>query len=208
MDITISSVFETFKRKRCIVINGFKLTESNVLRDKSVRFRCCNKKCSASVVVDSACQRVIETNGTVHNHDAYTTEEIAAQTVKVSLKRKASENMKEKPSSMIRRELNKNEGANSGIVNSELPLMRKVIYRSRNKRRLFKKPKNLQESCEVLFENQSNILSSNEKFCHVDEDKSIILFTCAANLLLLSTCASLFGDGTFSYAPSFCVINV
>lgn len=202
MDVVVSSVFKTFRGKTCVVINSFKLTESNVLKNGNTRFRCCNKKCSASVVLDNTLKRVIEVSEAPHNHAAYSEEELAVQKMKVSLKRKAVESIKEKPTSMIRRELIENEGESaSKVENSQVPLMRKVVYRARKKEQPAPSPKNLQEALQQLSDRQAQILTNGEQFCHVNSKKSMVIFTCSDNLLLLSKCSTVFGDGTFSFSP-------
>lgn len=202
MDVTISSVFKTFRGKRCIVVDSFKLTESNVIRNGFIRFRCANKKCSVSILTDSDVKSVIECNSATHNHSAYTEQEIASQKMKVSVKRKAVESIKEKPTSIIRRELMEKDKENcSEVENSEISLMRRVIYRERKKAQPASTPKTLQEASEQLYNLQSAILTRNEQFCHVNEDRSMIIFTCKDNLTLLKNCACAFGDGTFRCAP-------
>lgn len=204
MDLSVSSVFETFRGKKCVVIDNFKLTESNVLSDGNVRFRCCNKKCSASVLLDSTFQFIIEWSKSYHNHEAYTPEELLSQKMKVSVKRKAVDSIKEKPTSIIRRKLTENSEENEhSVLNHEIVLFRRAIYRARKKEQPAKSPRNLEEARDQLFDLQGTYLTCKEQFCHVNTDKTMIIFTCSKNLMLLCNAPRVFGDGTFSYAPKY-----
>ncbi|XP_072161393.1 uncharacterized protein [Bemisia tabaci] len=199
MDIEISSVFRTFRGKRCVIIELYKLTESNVLQSGNIRFRCANKKCGASVLVDETVKKVIQPSAVEHNHEPYTSEEITKQKFKVSVKRKAAENLIEKPSKIIRRELLL-DGA-CELSNLELPGIRKMMYKERKKSLPAPIPKSRQEAYCQLYDLQRKILVKGQQFCFVNAAKNMVILTCESNLKLMQVSELFFGDGTFSYAP-------
>jgi hypothetical protein len=59
MDLKIEHILTTKKGKRCIVIEQFKYTESNILQNKTIRFRCTNKKCKVRVLIDSHLKNIL-----------------------------------------------------------------------------------------------------------------------------------------------------
>lgn len=56
MDIQVAHVFETRRGKKCIDIDSYKFREYRTLKSGDTNFRCTNKKCSASVVVNKSNQ--------------------------------------------------------------------------------------------------------------------------------------------------------
>lgn len=208
MDVSISKVFSTFRGKRSIVIDNFKLRESNILQNGCIRFRCTVRKCGYTVLTDESCKRVLIESAVMHtDHKKYSDEDIAKQEFKVSLKRKATESVSEKPSKMIRKAVQNSEEL-CAFNNKELPGLRKMINKARKKRLPAPIPKSHKEAVEQLYNLQEKITvrvknGVKEQFCFVNDEKNMIIFTCAANLTLLQESDDVFGDGTFSYAPKF-----
>lgn len=56
------AVYETCREKHSIGVDNFKFTQSNILKEGSKTFRCSNKKCGASLLVDSALKCVLQSN--------------------------------------------------------------------------------------------------------------------------------------------------
>ena len=66
--------------------------------------------CGYTVITDDSCKRILEVSKVEHtNHKKYSDEEIAKQQFKVRIKRKAVENLTEKPSKIIRKSLKNSE---------------------------------------------------------------------------------------------------
>ncbi|XP_018899666.2 uncharacterized protein [Bemisia tabaci] len=173
MDTQISAKYVTNRGKTCLSINNYKLTESRKLKDGDFRFRCANRSCTFSVLVDAAMGKVTKCSKTRHNHEPYSNSDIQKQQLRVSLKRKALGSGNDKPSKLIRRALMNSETL-VDIDSEELRGLRKIIYRQRKKTMSAAIPKSRDEAIDQLHSQQETILARDQQFCLVNDSKTSI----------------------------------
>jgi len=98
---------ETRRGKKSAVIANYRFREYRTLADGHMHFRCCNKKCKASVHLRSN-GTSLESKG-VHNHLPYDDHHVKREEVRTCLKRKAEDEPHTKPNKLVRREVGRTE---------------------------------------------------------------------------------------------------
>ena len=195
--------YETSKENVCIVIDKYKFVLSNCLNNGKKRFRCANKKCSVSVLVDESVQTVLESNGKEHNHESVSQDQILKESIAARIKRKTVEDLVTPPCKIIRSEVmleEDKENSDVTLPHSCVSDFRQAVYRVRNKA-YPNLPETAKEAYEQLFNMQESIKNKGEQFCFVNKAKNMVIFTTRENLLLLQNSKDIFGDGTFLFAP-------
>lgn len=143
MDVDISNVFETRRGKRCFNIGNYKFSEFRISKSGDACFRCTNKKCSVSVVVNGLNKIVKVTNA--HNHEEYSDHTMTREIVRSTLKRSAEKDLHAKPNKLIRRELQNTRDFTAKLQHNDVKLLRRSMYESR-KKHLPKLPKSSDDS--------------------------------------------------------------
>jgi len=132
MDLKIQKKFQTEKGKPCILVDGYKYREFNVLKKcGSIRYRCTNKNCSASLLVNNDVTVVISMLND-HNHNVIADNIVGRQIINSRIKRKCENDLLTRPNKIIRAELQNSEN-DIELVNSDLRLWRKSMYDFRRK---------------------------------------------------------------------------
>jgi len=88
LDLKTEHILTTKRGKIYIVIEQFKYTESNILQNETIRFRCTNKKCKVSVLIDSHLKNILEMTIHKHNHEPSTKRSLAIDIIRSSSKKK------------------------------------------------------------------------------------------------------------------------
>lgn len=60
MDIRIENIFQTKRGNTCITVDTFKLSKCNVLMNSNIRFRCTNRSCNVTIIVNDKLNEIIE----------------------------------------------------------------------------------------------------------------------------------------------------
>ncbi|KAE9521938.1 hypothetical protein AGLY_017672 [Aphis glycines] len=179
--------FITSKRgKKMILINGFKFNFSyKSVQTNISRYRYFVKTCTAIIYVDyenvlisKTFQNVLEhkCNGPCSNVDR--------QKVTSACKRKAVDDINEKPQKIILNEIQLNNSVSNFTVN-DVSAIRQSIYRARK-------------------HNTDTSTSNGEEFLLInDQNTNIIIFSCETNLIFLCQSHTIFVDGTFEYCPKY-----
>lgn len=130
MDLKIEHILTTKRGKRCIVIEQYKYTESNILQNETIQFRCTNKKCKVSVLIDKSVKNILEMTTHLHTHEPSTKRSLTVDIIRSSSKKKATEQTHEKPNKIIRKELLVDKSGLQDELNySDINLIRRSIYR-------------------------------------------------------------------------------
>jgi hypothetical protein len=143
---------------------------------------------------------VIECNEN-HSHQAKDgVSTLNRQTLGNCLKRRAMDNICEKPMQLIDKELNK-EHVDTLTVN-DVHLMRENIYNGR-KQVLPKIPSSIQEVHDTL--NAVKILTNQDELFMLNNDlvENYVVFSCTSNLVFLSQLSTVYIAGTFKCCPKF-----
>ena len=179
------------------VINGYKFRLHKLLADDIQRWVCTKKSCKAYMKIDESGDTA-ESN-LEHNHSRDCASMLMRQKVANACKRKASDDIFERPSKIMRKEMT--SAALEVLTESDRQQIRKSIHNARARLRP-KLPKTLPELHEALevYETKTKL---EEEFLLVNDNmENILMFSTAKNLKFLSTCEDLLMDGTFYAVPT------
>lgn len=186
--------------QKLIVVNKFKFYRVYVTQE-GVRWRCVNKACKAKIYVDES-ETILLREEEFHNHEAEKEDIQLRKAVSNKVKRKAVEDIYERPSKLIHSELKTNSQAISHIKTSDIYRIRKCIYNARRKQ-YPALPKTNKEVHDIL-ETICVVTAKNEQFLlENNREHNIIIFSCPTNLKALCSSTSIYVDGTFNYCPKY-----
>lgn len=105
------------------------------MKNGSFRFRCTNKKCAESVLLNSTIDKILSfPNNNTHNHESTTDHNLAVRCVRTAVKRKAEKDLHARPNKIIRKEIqDTNLVFKEVIVHNDFKLLRESAYRIRRK---------------------------------------------------------------------------
>ncbi|KAE9538011.1 hypothetical protein AGLY_005983 [Aphis glycines] len=180
------------KGGRCLLLDGFKYRKYKVNISGNVVWRCYIKNCTSTVTTCSKLKNILKINNT-HKHEQVETVKIQIQEVRNVCKRKACDDIHERPRKIIRKEVSSIEN-NEVIGSNDVNLIRKSIYNERRKL-LPTLPKSLEDA--LNFVSNSDILTcQNEKMTFVYKQDEIIIVTCKKNIeFLCNHCDEYLADG-------------
>lgn len=137
-----------------------------------------------------------------HNHEKDEHNIMVRQVIRNSVKRKAQDDVCERPLKLIYNEL---KTTNTDTLNkTDMNCFRKSIYLARRSQ-LPTRPANIQNVHEVLDSLEIKTYD-NEPFLMVNDHKlNIIMFSCEKNLNTLCSLKTMYVDGTFKYCTKFFV---
>lgn len=175
------------------VINGYKLRFYRHLSNNIDKWVCTKKNCTAYLKYNE--DILIEENLN-HNHDSDSYNTLERQKLTNNLKRKAIEDICQRPSKMIHTEVLKEKSEN--ISTDDVTRMRKCIHHARMKVH----PK-LPKTLEALQESVPSFLEKKNWMYINDKNSNILSLTTEQNLNFMKECDTLYMDGTFSSVPVF-----
>lgn len=183
-----------------LVVNGHKFRYINQRTDGNVRWRCCKKQCTATLLMTT--DNSILKNTGEHNHLVDSVQKVDRQVIRENCKRKATNYISTRPIKIIRNELM--NYVSTSLDHNDIILVRKAMYYERRKN-FPTFPTSLEDSITQLKElqNEDFLMIRGKKFIHLPDDCSFVCITTEENLLCLTSCANIFADGTFDYAPKF-----
>lgn len=173
-----------------------------VLQDGKGVWRCIQKRCSARCKsFDKDPEAGIAWARLEHTHDQDSQASIERQQIRTVCKRKAVDDISERPSKIILTELtNRPDGE---LVPKDVKAVRQSIYRERRKLQP-KLPTCRAEVHEALRDRNITSNDGEEMLQFNNERTGIILFTTLKNLqFLCQDDVEVFGDGTFEFCPKF-----
>ena len=122
-------ITEANRGNKCLISEDFRYRFHKTLKNGNESWRCSNKSCKATLKTDGENLMVVETNGE-HCHES-DKRKCERQQLRVSLKRKAAEDVTSRPAKLIRTELQSSD--NQSIQTSDLKLLQLAIYRERRR---------------------------------------------------------------------------
>lgn len=184
--------------RELLLVNNFKFYRSKVLQTDEVYWRCVQRTCKANVF--TVRNNLIVRSNLTHNHNI-DVKKLNRQLITTSCKRAASEDLAEKPSKIIRRELREN--LPTTITTTDVDYIRKNLYNARRKHLPYALPSSAEELHTILSKLDIKT-NRNENFLFINDDKeNIVAFSCATNLRILCNIETVYVDGTFTYCPKF-----
>lgn len=187
--------------KLLLVMESFTFSKDKVLKSGEVSWRCCKRSCKVRVYTLGP-DNVFSRKQGVHDHemdDSVLNRKILAN----SCKRKAQEDITERPSKIICQALSSN--LPETLTTTDVNYVRKIIYNHRQKVLPGRLPKNIHEVHNIVGQISDTLLTSKkENFLFInDAERNIIVFTCETNLRVLSNVPIWYMDGTFTYCSKF-----
>lgn len=194
MSSTVSDVMISEKNKTLIFINGYKFCFHKLLKNDIQRWKCFKKTCKSYTKLNEK-NEILE-RPSEHNHKSDSIEILNRQKLSNNLKRKAIDDLYDKPSKLIHRELSNDV---STLTSYDLTLIRKNMHHARASV-IPKLPNNLLDLHNSLKENIKS--NQDEKFLLInDYENNILVFSTITNLKFLSQVDTILVDGTFKSCP-------
>jgi hypothetical protein len=187
--------------KTLLVVENHKYSECNrKLSSGEVKWRCVNRKCKAFLhSMGDSCDRILTKSNLTHNHGEITENVLQRHAVSASAKRKAVDDICEKPSKILHKCIDSEHGE---LQVRDLNCIKKSIYYSRRKK-LPKLPSCAEEVFEVL-KNMNIVTIHGEQFVLFNEmSVGLVVFCAPSNLKYLCASKTLYMDGTFSYCTKY-----
>jgi hypothetical protein len=192
MDIKIIS---SIRGKNLLVVENYKFSFHKIIKSTNESLWKC---------VDRQCKCTIHTLGEPNSSNFVVTKSnldhltnlvsLNRQMISASCKRKAVEDLAEKPAKIIRKTLKEN--LPSTITNTDVEYVRKNIYNAR--RKFFPPiPKSVGEVHRILSELDIKT-DKGEPFLFINNDSdNIVVFSCQSNLRILSSVTRIYLDGRY-----------
>lgn len=135
-----------------------------------------------------------------HNHLHLDDNVIRRREISRNLKRKAQENLHEKPAKLLRTQLESNDL--NVLTTQDVNAIRKSVYYVRSKS-IPKLPKSTEEAQDSLDKINITTLAGENFLFFNDKASNIVILTCNTNLNILKENRCIYVDGTFKYCPKF-----
>jgi len=195
------SIIESSRRKQILLDNNFKFYVASELKSGEVKWRCNKKTCIAKIYTfgEDDARIILRRDGT-HNHEAYSIQQIQRQTITTSVKRKAEEDLFQRPSKLFHCVAYKHN--TDQITTSDVYAIKKSAYRVRRKVQP-QLPKCAEDVFDVI-ENMDIKTNRSENFLLVtNRFQNFIIFSCNTNLKFMCSSDTIYMDGTFNYCTKF-----
>lgn len=198
-----ASVIKSIRGGDLLVLNKFTYFKEKELKSGEIFWRCNKRhlKCEAKVFTLGP-ELTISRSNLVHNHEP-NEQKLNRKVISSLCKRKAEEDIAERPSKIVRTVLSEN--LPETITTNDVNLIRKNMYYCRRKIFPGPLPNNISDVHATIDAYATQILTSKgENFLFFNcLEQNIIVFTCKANIHLLSKINIFYMDGTFSYCTKF-----
>lgn len=194
------SVIKSSRGCDLLVVEKFQFCKQDVLKSGEVRWRCIKKnlRCLAKLYTVGA-EYTVTRSELIHNHESDETT-LERKIVTTSCKRKAEEDISEKPSKIIKSVLSNHLPENLSSI--DVSLIRRNLYNSRRKL-LPALPKDIHDVHSVL-DSYGPKTTTGENFLFINSTAdNIIVFSCHTNILSLCKMKDFYMDGTFSYCTKY-----
>ncbi|KAE9521590.1 hypothetical protein AGLY_018020 [Aphis glycines] len=188
------------KGKTILICDGFKFGFQKNLANDVKRWTCTKKICSAYLKINMCNEIQFENSKLIHNCAKDSEQKINRQILSNNLKRKALEQLSERPAKLFHDEMKKCNV--STLTSSDVTYIKNNMNHARNSIH----PKLLQDANEI-----HNILSSieiktfkGENFLMVNDPlNGFVMFSCDENIIFLSSLTTIYVDGTFDYCVQY-----
>lgn len=128
----MTTILVSNKGAKCLISENFKYRVAHTSKSGEIRWRCTNSKCSATVFTNTS-ENIVFKKCNEHNHEAVSEKLLNRQQVTQAAKRKAVDDILEKPSKLIRIGENK-VNSKSTFSEQDAVCVRKNIYYARRKK--------------------------------------------------------------------------
>lgn len=182
------------------VVDGFKYRKDREV-SRGIAWRCTVRGCAARIYTDVTASVLIDGPASSVHHNHQQASDLQQKKLCNSVKKKAIENIGERPIKLIRTGVAESEG---NINVHDVHNIRQCIYRAR--RSILPALPTCLEEVHTLLENVPVLSSQNENLLLINDPTShIVVFGTERNLRTLCSSDKIFVDGTFEYASKFFV---
>jgi len=188
------------KGKLIFIVDKFKFSFHKLLQNGQHRYKCTKRGCTANLKVLENEDIVWTSCNLEHNHDADEENKIERQIISNNLKRKATENLCERPSKLLHSYLRENN--TNAITTKDVTYIKHNIFQARASLRP-NLPRSRQEVHDILKDMDVKTYEGNTFLQVNNAEKGILLFSTEDNLKFLSKSTTFYVDGTFSYCTQF-----
>jgi len=197
----MAEFIESNRGKSLLIFENYKFSKANTKLDGTTRWKCINRKCAAILYTNQTNTICSESENIIHiNHDPYTRNLIDRQILNTACKRKAEEDLHNRPKKIIMEEICKTPALNTNII--DVQRISKNIYEKR-KKILPANPDDLAGVHKAL-DDMKPVTKEGEPFLLINDiEKNVVIFSCNTNLKLLSEIDTIYMDGTFKFCPRF-----
>lgn len=182
-----------------LVFENYKFRKYRELKKSGEIVWCCtDKNCCAKVYTLNS---IFSRKSGEHNHNLINSV-LVRQKINNSVKRKAEEEIFERPSKMIYQEINSNKDCLNSLTSKDIQYIRKNIHYTRLQL-VPKLPKSTYEVQEFL--NKLCITTiKNEPFLFInDSENNIVVFSCDSNIKFMCLQDTVYMNGTFDYCTKY-----
>lgn len=183
-----------------LIVEGFKFRKIYKLSVGEVLWRCTNKQCKAKLYTLGD-EHLISKSELVHNHDLNSAT-LSRQIITCSAKRKATEDLAEKPSKIISSAIKENSSELGNLTIKDLTLIRNSVYYNRRKVQP-QLPKNIEDVFGALELLDIKTIKKEPFLLIADIINKIVVFSCETNLRVLCNSPKVYMDGTFKYCCKY-----
>ena len=180
-----------------MVLENFKFREYYFSRiNNRIRWVCTAKSCTAEIFTDTDVNLL--SSNLCHNHQPRTENVAEKQMFRVACKRKALDDISQRPSKIIRCEISQSD---DGIEVGDLKSGLRAIHYTR--RKLYPtEPRDFVELHQALDAFETVTTTGEQFLLENDIPSHVVIFSCKSNLeLLCNPDVILLADGTFTYCP-------
>jgi hypothetical protein len=153
-----------------------------------------------SIIFLGETTKIVNSN-IVHNHGC-DVKKLTRQVISNAVKRKAIEEICDKPEKLIRREIENSSNAMEQLSASDVTNIRWCVWKARNRDQP-PLPKNIEETHEALDSVKISTKKEESFLLENDRENNIVIFSCETNLNVLRSSSTVLVDGTFNYCPKF-----
>ncbi|XP_056633558.1 uncharacterized protein LOC130443111 [Diorhabda sublineata] len=197
----MAQIVKSSRGKTLLILENFALFNDKVLKSGELYWRYVKKnvKCSANVFTVGP-EFTISRKNLNHNYEA-DEKKLNRTIISNSCKRKAEDDISEKPSKIIRRELSSN--LPQTMTTTDVEYVRRNIYNYRCKLLPGPLPKNITEVHSAV-EKLNHKTGKGECFLYINSpEHNIIVFSCDSNIRVMCDMNIFYMDGTFSYSAKY-----
>lgn len=190
--------------KTVLIVDGFKFGFQKLLANELKRWTCNKKICSAYLKTNLINEIQFDISNITHTCTKDSEQKINRQIVSNNLKRKALEQLTERPSKLLHEEIKSHNVNTSTLTTTDVSYIKNNMHHARTS--VYPKlPQDLNEVHTVLDSIEVNTVLGENFLLLNDISNGIVMFSCDENIQFLSKLHTLYVDGTFNYcAKYFC----
>lgn len=182
--------------KEVLIVECAKFSKDKILKSGEIYWRCAIRSCKAKVFTMGA-EDLISRCDLQHNHTK-DIKKLNRQVISNSVKRKATEELSERPSKIIHSVLKTHSEQISTVSVRDMSYIRNNLYNNRRKHQP-PLPKSTKEVIDMLRTVTVQTIREEDFLFINDQDTRIVVFSCSTNIRYLCSNETIFLDGTFRY---------